>query len=257
MRGVLGAGSDVTRRDKDVAREACYSVAQLQNLLDEWLVHYHHRPHQGLRHPVLPKFALSPNEMWAALVTVAGYVPAVDRQWLSGAAAGALAAHHQPRHPAAPPHLRWRPPRPAPGAGLRCGGPGRKVGGPHQPARRPPDLGPPPRTRAHGDPVDPPRTRPPAVQRDAWMRAHGKPPTGLTVVSCPAAAVSRTAPRDHRSPAPKRPSAAVIWASPVSAASEDRASEAVGCKWSLVYGRFRSGVSVVRGVSSCRFCRAG
>ncbi|MFF3735506.1 transposase [Streptomyces sp. NPDC002476] len=68
-------GSDVTRRGKDVAREACYSVAQLQDLLDEWLVHYHHRPHQGLQHPMLPKVALSPNEMWAALVAVAGYVP--------------------------------------------------------------------------------------------------------------------------------------------------------------------------------------
>lgn len=41
----------------------------------EWLVHYHHHPHQGLRHPMLPKIALSPNQMWAALVAAAGYVP--------------------------------------------------------------------------------------------------------------------------------------------------------------------------------------
>ncbi|WP_331737782.1 transposase [Streptomyces sp. NBC_00019] len=68
-------GSNVTRRGKDVAREACYSVAQLQDLLDEWLVHFHHRPHEGLRHPLLPKIALSPNQMWAALVAIAGYVP--------------------------------------------------------------------------------------------------------------------------------------------------------------------------------------
>ncbi|MFI6476039.1 transposase [Streptomyces sp. NPDC050516] len=68
-------GSDITRRGQDVAREACYSVAQLQDLLDEWLVHYHHRPHEGLRHPTMPKVALSPNEMWAALVCVCGYVP--------------------------------------------------------------------------------------------------------------------------------------------------------------------------------------
>ncbi|MGW2190024.1 transposase [Streptomyces sp. NPDC001719] len=68
-------GSDVTRRGRDVARDACYSVAQLQDLLDEWLVHWHHRPHEGLRHPVLPKIALTPNQMWAALVAVAGYVP--------------------------------------------------------------------------------------------------------------------------------------------------------------------------------------
>ncbi|MEU5438229.1 Mu transposase C-terminal domain-containing protein [Streptomyces sp. NPDC020719] len=68
-------GSDVTRRGKDVAHHACYSVAQMHDLLNEWLVLYHHRPHEGLRHPVLPKVALSPNEMWAALVSVAGYVP--------------------------------------------------------------------------------------------------------------------------------------------------------------------------------------
>ncbi|MBD0742925.1 Mu transposase C-terminal domain-containing protein [Streptomyces sp. CBMA152] len=68
-------GCDVTRRGRDVAREACYSIVQLQEFLDEWLVLYHHRPHQGLRHPMLPKVVLSPNEMWAALVCVAGYVP--------------------------------------------------------------------------------------------------------------------------------------------------------------------------------------
>ncbi|MFE5681562.1 hypothetical protein, partial [Streptomyces erythrochromogenes] len=45
------------------------------DLLDEWLVHYHHRPHEGLRHPMMPKKALTPNQMWAALVAVAGYVP--------------------------------------------------------------------------------------------------------------------------------------------------------------------------------------
>ncbi|MFJ8664029.1 Mu transposase C-terminal domain-containing protein [Streptomyces sp. NPDC093795] len=68
-------GSDVTRRGPDIEKDACYSVAQLQDLLDEWLVHYHHHPHEGLRHPMMPKKALMPNEMWAALVTVAGYVP--------------------------------------------------------------------------------------------------------------------------------------------------------------------------------------
>lgn len=47
-------GSDVTRRGRDAEHEACLTLAQLQDLLDEWLVHYHHRPHQGLRHPVLP-----------------------------------------------------------------------------------------------------------------------------------------------------------------------------------------------------------
>ncbi|MGW1077285.1 Mu transposase C-terminal domain-containing protein [Streptomyces sp. NPDC002537] len=68
-------GSDVTRRGPDIEKDACYSVAQLQDLLDEWLVHYHHRPHEGLRHPMMPRKALTPNQMWAALVAVAGYVP--------------------------------------------------------------------------------------------------------------------------------------------------------------------------------------
>ncbi|WP_432052422.1 Mu transposase C-terminal domain-containing protein [Streptomyces xiamenensis] len=68
-------GSDVTRRGPDTEKDACYSVAQLQDFLDEWLVHYHHRPHEGLRHPMMPKKALTPNQMWAALVAVAGYVP--------------------------------------------------------------------------------------------------------------------------------------------------------------------------------------
>nr|WP_260868114.1 Mu transposase C-terminal domain-containing protein [Streptomyces sp. SAJ15] len=68
-------GSDVTRRGPDTEKDACYSVAQLQDLLDEWLVHYHHRPHEGLRHPMMPRKALTPNEMWAALVAVTGHVP--------------------------------------------------------------------------------------------------------------------------------------------------------------------------------------
>lgn len=38
-------------------------------------MHYHHRPHEGLRHPLMPRKALTPNQMWAALVAVAGHVP--------------------------------------------------------------------------------------------------------------------------------------------------------------------------------------
>ncbi|WP_406337527.1 DDE-type integrase/transposase/recombinase [Streptomyces sp. NBC_01620] len=68
-------GSDVTRRGPDIEKDPCYSVAHLQDLLDEWLVHYHHRPHEGLRHPMMPRKALTPNQMWAALVAVAGYLP--------------------------------------------------------------------------------------------------------------------------------------------------------------------------------------
>lgn len=69
-------GSDVTRRGPRVESEACWSVAQLQDLLDEWIIcGWQSRPHDALRHPVLPRAALSPNEMWAALLGVCGYVP--------------------------------------------------------------------------------------------------------------------------------------------------------------------------------------
>ncbi|MEU4120536.1 Mu transposase C-terminal domain-containing protein [Kitasatospora sp. NPDC028055] len=68
-------GSNVTERGRDVEQRACYSVTQLQDLLDEWLVHWHHRPHNGLRHPLLPKAKLTPDEMWGALTAVAGHVP--------------------------------------------------------------------------------------------------------------------------------------------------------------------------------------
>ncbi|MFE3200168.1 hypothetical protein [Embleya sp. NPDC059237] len=68
-------GSDAGRRGTDVEREACFSVARLQDPLDEWLVHRHYRPHEGLRHPVMPKVASTPTRMWAAPVATCGYVP--------------------------------------------------------------------------------------------------------------------------------------------------------------------------------------
>ncbi|MGW4786767.1 Mu transposase C-terminal domain-containing protein [Streptomyces sp. NPDC004230] len=69
-------GSDVTQRGSRTHEEACWSLAQLQDLLDEWVVAgWQHRPHEGLRHPWMPKRALAPNEMWQALIGVCGYVP--------------------------------------------------------------------------------------------------------------------------------------------------------------------------------------
>ena len=48
----------------------------MQDLLDEWLLAgWQPRPHDGLRDPLLPRRALSPNEMYAALVAAAGYLP--------------------------------------------------------------------------------------------------------------------------------------------------------------------------------------
>ncbi|WP_234434461.1 transposase [Streptomyces sp. NRRL F-5126] len=69
-------GSDVTQRGSHVEDEACWTLPQVQDLLDEWLVaDWQHRRHASLRHPLAPKLAVSPNEMWAALVGVTGYVP--------------------------------------------------------------------------------------------------------------------------------------------------------------------------------------
>ncbi len=51
-------------------------MAELQALLDEWVVAvWQNRPHEGLRDPLSPDKALTPNEKYAALVSVAGYVP--------------------------------------------------------------------------------------------------------------------------------------------------------------------------------------
>ncbi|WP_405773674.1 transposase [Streptomyces sp. NBC_00859] len=68
-------GSNVSERGSKVEKEPLWTLTELQALFDEFLAHWHHRPHQGLRHPLMPKKALTPNQMWAALLPVAGYVP--------------------------------------------------------------------------------------------------------------------------------------------------------------------------------------
>jgi transposase InsO family protein len=69
-------GSSVERRGEKAEQDAVWSIVELQELLDEWIVTtWQNRPHSGLRHPVTPDKALTPNEQYAALVEVAGYVP--------------------------------------------------------------------------------------------------------------------------------------------------------------------------------------
>ncbi|MDX5962014.1 Mu transposase C-terminal domain-containing protein [Rhodococcus opacus] len=69
-------GSSVERRGRGAEDGAVWSMVELQQLLDEWLVStWQNRPHDGLRHPLIPGKALTPNEMYAALVETAGYVP--------------------------------------------------------------------------------------------------------------------------------------------------------------------------------------
>jgi putative transposase len=69
-------GSSVERRGRKAEEAAVWSMIELQALLDEWLVAvWANRPHEGLRDPVTPGTALTPNEKYAALVRLAGYVP--------------------------------------------------------------------------------------------------------------------------------------------------------------------------------------
>jgi hypothetical protein len=69
-------GRSVDRRGKNADADAVWSIGELQALLDEWLVAcWQNRPHDGLRHPLTPGKALTPNEQYAALVEIAGYVP--------------------------------------------------------------------------------------------------------------------------------------------------------------------------------------
>ncbi|WP_260502416.1 Mu transposase C-terminal domain-containing protein [Rhodococcus aetherivorans] len=72
--GYLGAS--VEHRGTDPDRRAVFSLIELQDLLDEWIVTgWQNRPHDGLRDPLNPQRVLTPNEKYAALLAVAGYVP--------------------------------------------------------------------------------------------------------------------------------------------------------------------------------------
>jgi transposase InsO family protein len=70
------AGRSPDRRGRHVEDQPLWSMAELQELLDEWLVAFWlNRPHDGLRDPEHPGRAFTPNEKYAALVEAAGYVP--------------------------------------------------------------------------------------------------------------------------------------------------------------------------------------
>lgn len=69
-------GRDTTRRGPDVAGEAIWTVAQLQELFDEWVIAcWQTRPHEGLSHTWGEGRDLSPNEMFTACVGISGYIP--------------------------------------------------------------------------------------------------------------------------------------------------------------------------------------
>jgi len=72
--GYLGRSAE--HRGSRVEDEPLWSLLELQELLDEWILAvWQHRPHDGLRDPVTPGRAYTPNERYAALVESAGYVP--------------------------------------------------------------------------------------------------------------------------------------------------------------------------------------
>jgi hypothetical protein len=63
-------------RGRGTGQQAVWSLGGLQELLDEWIIAFwQNRPHDGLRDPVHPGRAFTPNEKYAALVEAAGYVP--------------------------------------------------------------------------------------------------------------------------------------------------------------------------------------
>jgi Mu transposase, C-terminal len=69
-------GRGVEYRGRGIEKNAVWSLPELQDLLDQWLVaEWQNRPHDGLRDPLHPGRAFTPNEKYAALTEIAGYVP--------------------------------------------------------------------------------------------------------------------------------------------------------------------------------------
>ena len=70
------AGRSPDRRGRHLEGQPLWSMLELQELLDEWLIAcWLNRPHDGLRDPEHPGRAFTPNEKYATLVETAGYVP--------------------------------------------------------------------------------------------------------------------------------------------------------------------------------------
>jgi hypothetical protein len=72
--GYLGRSAD--RRGRRVEEQPLWSLMQMQDLLDEWLIPvWQNREHDGLREPLHPQRVFSPSQKYAALIETAGYVP--------------------------------------------------------------------------------------------------------------------------------------------------------------------------------------
>lgn len=69
-------GRTAEHRGRNVEDEPLWSILEIQELLDEWLVaKWQNRPHDGLRDPGVPGRTFTPNQKYASLVETAGYVP--------------------------------------------------------------------------------------------------------------------------------------------------------------------------------------
>lgn len=71
--GYTGRSTD--HRGRNLDKQPLWSLPELQELLDEWLVaKWQNREHDGLRDPLHPGRSFTPNEKYAALVEACGYV---------------------------------------------------------------------------------------------------------------------------------------------------------------------------------------
>jgi hypothetical protein len=126
------AGRSPDRRGRHVEDQPLWSVSELQELLDEWLVSvWMNRPHDGLRDPEHPGRAFTPNQKYAALIEAAGL--RARRAWprrLHPAAARFLAGGQRLRQQAEPAQLRQRGAEPTAAAAVRGLGEEAPVGGP-------------------------------------------------------------------------------------------------------------------------------
>jgi len=69
-------GRSAEHRGLGTEDKAVWSLPELQDLLDQWIIAYwQNRPHDGLRDPLSPGRPFTPNEKYAALTETAGYVP--------------------------------------------------------------------------------------------------------------------------------------------------------------------------------------
>ncbi len=69
-------GRSAEHRGRELDKQPLWSLPQLQELLEEWLVAtWQNREHDGLRDPLQPGRSFTPNEKYAALIEACGYVP--------------------------------------------------------------------------------------------------------------------------------------------------------------------------------------